>query len=135
MSLKEIVTEARDTVAALFKDDENITQLTNIINKSIQLSENTDSDLNNIHQLGEGWVAEETLAIAIYCSLKYRHDFSKAIITAVNHKGDSDSTGAVTGNIVGAICGYDAMDMKWKNDLEIEETILKTADCLSDIID
>ena len=55
-------------------------------------------------------MAEETLAIAIYCSLKYQNDFSKGIIAAVNHSGDSDSTGAVTGNILGALLGFDAIE-------------------------
>ena len=47
---------------------------------------------------GEGWVAEETLGIAIYCALRHQDDFSAGVIAAVNHKGDSDSTGAVAAN-------------------------------------
>lgn len=129
-SLKEIIEEARDTVAEIFGGDPYIAELVDIINLAIKLSENNDSDLNNIHRLGEGWVAEETLAIAIYCSLKYEKDFSKAIITSVNHKGDSDSTGAVTGNILGARIGYEAIDAKWKNDLELKELILSVSDSL-----
>jgi len=75
-------------------------------------------------------VAEETLGIALYCSLKYQNDFSSGLIAAVNHKGDSDSTGAVTGNILGALTGYDAMDEKWKQHLEIRDVILEIADDL-----
>lgn len=30
-----------------------------------------------------------------------------AVLTAVNHDGDSDSTGAITGNIMGAIYGFE----------------------------
>ena len=101
-----------------------------MIDLAVTLSKNTDSDLNNIHRLGEGWAAEETLGIAIYCALKYQKDFSKAIITAVNHRGDSDSTGAVTGNILGALVGYDAIDNKWKQDLELIDVILEMADDL-----
>ena len=40
-------------------------------------TEENKTRLENIRELGEGWVAEETLAIAIYCSLKYQNDFSK----------------------------------------------------------
>lgn len=128
--LKEIVTEARETVTMLFKDDENISELIDIIDESIRLSENTDSDLNNIHHLGEGWVAEEALAIAIYCSLRYQSDFSGGVIAAVNHKGDSDSTGAITGNILGALNGFEAIEQKWKDNLELYDTILQVADML-----
>ena len=95
------------------------------------MSEEADADdLDNIHALGEGWVAEETLGIALYCALKYQSDFSKAMITAVNHKGDSDSTGAVTGNILGALIGYTAIDSKWKKNLELLDVILEIADDL-----
>lgn len=127
MSLKEIVIDARDTVNELFKDDRHIRELDEIITRAMELSENNDSDIDNIHKLGEGWVAEETLAIAIYCSLKYQTDFSKAIIAAVNHNGDSDSTGAVTGNIIGALLGFDAIEDKWKKNLELFDVIEEMA--------
>ncbi len=130
MTLKEIVEEARDTAARLFADDENIEEMVNVIDKAIELSENSEPDLDNIHLLGEGWVGEEALAIALYCSLKYENDFSKALIASVNHKGDSDSTGAITGNIVGAICGYEAMEQKWKDNLELSDLIINIADML-----
>ena len=126
-SLKDIVLEARDKVSDLFADNKFIKELTDIINLSIELSENNDTDLNNIHRLGEGWVAEETLGIALYCSLKYHNDFDKAITAAVNHNGDSDSTGSVTGNIAGAIVGYDSINDKWKHDLELSDVILEMA--------
>jgi len=128
--LMEAVTEARDTAAKVFEGDKHLRELTDIINLAIELSENDDSDLDNIHRLGEGWIAEETLAIALYCSLKHQDDFSAGVTAAVNHKGDSDSTGAVTGNILGALLGYDAIDEKWKQNLEIADVILEIADDL-----
>lgn len=131
MNLKEIVLEAKETVIKMFKCDEYMDTLVNIIDLAVELSENSDNDLDNIHHLGEGWVAEETLGIALYCSLRYQNDFSKAIITSVNHKGDSDSTGAVTGNILGALIGYDRIEQKWKNDLELLDVILNVSDELS----
>jgi len=126
-SLKDIICEARDTAMEVFADDGNLHILEILINKAIDLSENELDDLENIRDLGEGWVAEETLAIAIYCSLKYQSDFSKGIIAAVNHSGDSDSTGAVTGNILGALLGYDAIEEKWKENLELKDVILEMA--------
>ena len=131
MSLKDMVLEARDSVSKLFAGDKNLPVLVDIINRAVRLSEEADADdLDNIHALGEGWVAEETLGIALYCALKYQNDFSKAMITAVNHKGDSDSTGAVTGNILGALVGYTAIDSKWKKNLELLDVILEVADDL-----
>ena len=128
--LREIVLEARDTAASMFAGDQNLPYLTEMINRAVRLSENDACDLDNIHALGEGWVAEETMAIAIYCALKYQHNFSKAIIVSVNHRGDSDSTGAVTGNILGAMVGYEAIEEKWKRNLELHDVILEMADDL-----
>ncbi len=128
MTLRQIVTEAKETCSRIFAGDAHLKELTELIDRAIVLSENGADDLQNIRALGEGWVAEETLAIAIYCSLKYADDFSKGVIAAVNHSGDSDSTGAVTGNILGALLGYDAIAQQWKTDLECADVILEIAD-------
>lgn len=129
-SLKEIVIEARDMASALYADDGYLKKLTEMIDLAVSLSENSESDLDNIHRIGEGWVAEETLGIAIYCSLRHQNDFSAGVAAAVNHRGDSDSTGAVTGNILGAFLGYKAIEERWKNGLELAEVILELADDL-----
>lgn len=128
LTLKEIVLEARDVMTQIYSGDACLKELTDIMDLAISLSENHDSDLDNIHRLGEGWTAEETLGIALYCSLRYENDFSAGIIAAVNHKGDSDSTGAVTGNILGALAGYERIEQKWKENLELAEVILEMAD-------
>ena len=127
--MKEIIVEAENTIAKLFEQDDHLQELIDIIDTAIKLSEDTTSDdLDNIHKLGEGWVAEETLGISLYCALRYQNDFSAGIIAAVNHNGDSDSTGSVTGNILGAFLGYDAIPEKWKKDLELSDVILEIAD-------
>lgn len=129
-TLLQIVREARDTVRVLFAGDKHLDELTARIDLAVRLADNQAPDLENIHRLGEGWVAEETLAIAIYCALRHSDDFSAGIIAAVNHCGDSDSTGAVTGNILGALHGYDAIGKAWTRDLELRDVILEMADDL-----
>lgn len=129
-NLKAIVIEARNATEKMFAGDEHLKELADIIDRAVAFSENEASDRENIRSLGQGWVAEEALAIAIYCSLRYTDDFSKGIIAAVNHSGDSDSTGAVTGNILGALTGYEAMEDKWKKDLECADVILEMAEDL-----
>ncbi len=128
MPLKDIVIEARNTVEKLFEGDENLKELTEIIDLAVELSENEEPDLDNIYRLGQGWVAEEALAISIYCAIRYQNDFSGGMIASVNHRGDSDSTGAITGNIIGAIVGYDAIESKWKENLELIDVIIEMAD-------
>ena len=81
-----------------------------LVQKAIALANREDvTDLEAIHALGEGWVAEEALAIALFCALRHRDDFAAALRAAVNHKGDSDSTGAICGNIMGAFLGAEAV--------------------------
>jgi ADP-ribosylglycohydrolase len=87
-----------------------------------------------IARLGEGWVAEEALAISIYCALVAR-DFRQGIILAVNHDGDSDSTGAVTGNLLGAMFGVEAIPAEWLEPLELRTVITELADDLYDFHD
>ena len=130
IDLKKIVLEAKETVCDMFKECEYTSELAYIIDQAVKLSENDEADIDNIKCLGGGWVAEEALAIAIYCSLRYQNDFSSGIIAAVNHDGDSDSTGAITGNILGALVGYDAIEEKWKQNLELADVILEMADDL-----
>ncbi|MBO6254594.1 MAG: ADP-ribosylglycohydrolase family protein, partial [Bacteroidaceae bacterium] len=68
--------------------------------------------------------------IALFCALKHFGNFEEAVIAAVNHGGDSDSTGAVTGNILGAAVGYEAIPQFFKDDLELHDVILHMADDL-----
>ena len=76
-----------------------------------------------IKLLGEGWHGDEAIAISVYCALKSPDDFEKALILAVNHSGDSDSTGAIVGNILGTYLGEDAIPQKWRKSLELEQEL------------
>jgi ADP-ribosyl-[dinitrogen reductase] hydrolase len=79
-----------------------------------------------IATLGEGWVAEEALAIAVYCALVAR-DFAHGVRLAVNHSGDSDSTGAITGNLLGVMLADGAIPRAWLDALELREEIEQIA--------
>lgn len=52
------------------------------------------------------------------------------MIASVNHSGDSDSTGAVTGNIVGAYLGLKDIPQKYIENLELKDVTLDIADDL-----
>lgn len=101
-----------------------------LLERALELADNNQPDIDNIQKLGEGWVGEETLAIAVYCVARHIDSFEDAIIASVNHDGDSDSTGSVAGNIIGAILGYDAIPAKFKKNLELHDVILAIADDL-----
>ncbi len=109
---------------------QEVLEMMGIARVAIDLSANNRSDLQNIGALGEGWVGDEALAIALYCAIRHFDNFEQAMIAAVNHGGDSDSTGAVTGNILGAAVGYEAIPQFFKHDLELHDVILHMADDL-----
>lgn len=102
-----------------------------IIQKSLDLAGTTLTDREAIRQLGEGWVAEETVAIAVFCVMRYIRDFEGCLVAAVNHDGDSDSTGAVAGNIIGTILGHSGIPEKFRKDLELHDVLLSIADDLA----
>ena len=112
-------------------------KIRNLLDRAVSLALTPSvSDLEGIHRLGEGWVAEEALAIAIFCAVRYQNDFSAAIRAAVNHKGDSDSTGAVCGNILGAWLGKEAVEEAFDlRNLELRDVIEKIADQLFDTVE
>jgi ADP-ribosylglycohydrolase len=80
-------------------------------------------------KLGAGWVAEEALSIALFSALTGR-TFEDAVVTAVNHSGDSDSTGAIAGNICGVLYGLEAIPDRWLTKLELRDEIQQVADDL-----
>ena len=76
-----------------------------------------------IERLGAGWVGEEALAISLYCALASQDDFARGVLLAVNHSGDSDSTGAITGNLLGLMLDVGAIPEKWLAELELRAEI------------
>ncbi len=129
-SIEEAVVSAISAAKSLFPDARNLSAFVNIVKKAIELAHENIDDLDAIHSLGEGWVAEETLAIAAYCAIKHPNDFEAALVAAVNHNGDSDSTGAVTGNIMGAGLGLSGIPDKFIENLELRDVIQEIADDL-----
>ena len=58
--------------------------------------------------------------------------FKKGVLLSVNHSGDSDSTGSIAGNILGALYGFDIIPEHWIEDLELKELIGEVASDLFD---
>jgi ADP-ribosylglycohydrolase len=82
-----------------------------------------------VESLGSGWVATEALAIALY-SVMACDTFEEAVILAVNHSGDSDSTGALAGSLAGALFGAQTIPSRWTVDLELHTEMVALADDL-----
>lgn len=118
------------------KDKEYLKALTL---EAVRLAQSDIPDADAIKKLGEGWTAEEAWAISLYCAIRHIDSMKDAIIASVNHDGDSDSTGSITGNIMGAIYGYEAIKKErlfcpkakeFENTIELANIILALADDL-----
>ncbi|MBO4687341.1 MAG: ADP-ribosylglycohydrolase family protein [Clostridiales bacterium] len=137
VKLTDLIDKSKETISAIFAQRKHLEVFINLIDRAVALAGNDSSDEDNIAAIGAGWCGDEALAISLYAALRHEGDFSSAIIAAVNHSGDSDSTGAITGNIVGAMVGYSAIEEKWKADLELRDVLLEMADdlCFGCLID
>ena len=125
-----IVEKSLEIVSGAYGDDApSMVDFKNLIRKALRLEDNLLQDWEIIENgLGGGWVAEETLAIAVFSVIRH---INARMICAVNHGGDSDSTGAVAGNIIGAIIGYEAIPNKFTKSIQLKELLISTADALS----
>lgn len=127
--VSEMTWKKEQPIGEVFHND--VERQRELLERALLLADNNLSDVENIIRLGEGWVGEEALAIAVYAVARHIDSFEETLIAAVNHDGDSDSTGAVAGNIIGAIVGYEAIPSKFKEHLELHNVILAIADDLN----
>jgi hypothetical protein len=99
------------------------------LNRAMESVMGAEPTAETVQSLGEGWVAEEALAIGLYCALVAR-DFAHGVLLAVNHGGDSDSTGAIAGKLLGLVAGESGIPGRWRERLELGDVIAEVADDL-----
>jgi ADP-ribosylglycohydrolase len=85
-----------------------------------------DPGIKTIGALGEGWVGEEALAMGVHAVLRGR-SLKEVLMIAVNHDGDSDSTGSIAGQIWGASQGVDGMPVGWVSALDVRAPLFHAA--------
>jgi ADP-ribosyl-[dinitrogen reductase] hydrolase len=74
----------------------------------------------------------ETLRAAVWCVLQAK-SFEEAAVLAVNLGNDSDTTGAVTGALAGALFSERGIPSRWLQKLADRERLLSVADRLADL--
>jgi ADP-ribosylglycohydrolase len=117
-ALPDAVMVAREQ---LIRWDQHEEQLA-VLDRAVDLAAHKPSPEMIADELGGGWVGEEALAIGV-CAALAADDLAGGLLMAVNHSGDSDSTGAICGNILGAMWGIDAIPPVWLAELELREVI------------
>lgn len=106
------------------------------LDRAVHLAASAAPEFGTVERVGLGWIAEECLAIAVHCLLTAGAEpdpeaVRRALTLSVTHSGDSDSTGAVCGNLLGAAHGLSALPEDWSAQVEGSGTILRTADELT----
>lgn len=107
------------------------------LQQAVEAARSGEPSFAAVQALGEGWVAEEALAIGVYAALARPEpeQFRDALSLAVSHRGDSDSTGCICGNILGAHHGVKALPEYLLEPLEGRAAIEALADDLTTIVE
>ncbi|MEU9133235.1 ADP-ribosylglycohydrolase family protein [Kitasatospora sp. NPDC048540] len=100
------------------------------LRRAVRIADEGPGSAEAVERVGLGWIAEECLAIAVYALLAGA-DAREALLLSVNHSGDSDSTGAVCGNLAGAAYGLAGLPAEWTDAVEGRATLLQVADDLA----
>lgn len=104
------------------------------IKRGIMLASEDKDPVEAMKEIGQGWTADEAMALAIYCSLKYENDYEQGVTVATSYDGNVDSIGSITGNILGANLGSLEVPYNWIKALELSELIMYGADRLLEAV-
>lgn len=97
------------------------------LTRALDLAAEGAPTAEKLESLGAGWIAEEALAMGVYSALA-TPDVTDALLLSVNHSGDSDSTGSICGNLLGARHGDHGLPQEWLERIEGRATITVLAD-------
>ncbi|WP_414943473.1 ADP-ribosylglycohydrolase family protein [Amycolatopsis sp. cmx-11-32] len=97
------------------------------LDQALALAEKGAPTPERLETLGQGNIGETALSMSVYVALATT-DPNTALLASVNHSGDSDSTGSVCGNLVGAMYGEEELEPSWLAKLELAEVIGRLAD-------
>jgi ADP-ribosylglycohydrolase len=98
----------------------------------VQMCLDWDDEEKALAYLGEGWVGEEAVALALYCFLRYPDSNEKVVIRGANTNGDSDSIACIAGAISGAYLGIEAIPENWVSRIEKSQYLGELAARLAD---
>jgi ADP-ribosylglycohydrolase len=96
---------------------------------TIAMAARPDLCAEDLEMLGAGGGTTAVLAVGICCALAAR-TFGEGVLLATNHSGPSASTAAATGNVLGAMWGYEVIPPGWIMSLRLRHEITRLADDL-----
>lgn len=121
------LTVAIDRASVLLSDHPQAKETQDAMAKAVALAR-LSQDHGDVARgaLGEGWVGEEALAIAIYSCL-VGSSFEDTMRIAANHDGDSDSTASIAGQLFGARWGLESMPWAWVAPIDVFGAVCEVA--------
>ena len=108
-SLKEHFCNAADAVAGQFASFPEAALLSKKLKNAVAMAQDPDRDATETMEALECISAAQVLCGAVYACLSCDGDFDRAMILAINHSGKSAAVGAVTGALLGAHLGVEAL--------------------------
>jgi ADP-ribosylglycohydrolase len=119
----EQVLETADKVASL---DQDMAAMLRWVTQMLHLNPE-----EALFEIGTSSDAIEAIPAATYCFLKYPRHFQNAVLAAVNAGDASDSIAALTGSMVGAYAGIEAIPRQWQVEVENPDVLTGTAEGLA----
>jgi len=119
----EQVLETADWVASL---DQDMAAMLRWVTQMLHLNPE-----EALFEIGTSSDAIEAIPAATYCFLKYPRQYQNAVLAAVNAGDASDSIAALTGSMVGAYSGIDAIPKHWQLEVENPDVLVGTAKSLA----
>jgi ADP-ribosylglycohydrolase len=124
------IREAVESVFERLKKEPGHEETLIALERAVELAGRSgEPSVERVEELGAGWVGEEALAIGVYCAM-VAEDFEHGVRLAVNHSGDSDSTGSIAGALLGVGCGEYGLPGEWLKRLELRDVISAMGDDL-----
>ena len=119
----EQVLETADKVAGL---DQDMAAMLRWVTQMVHLNPE-----EALFEIGTSSDAIEAIPAATYCFLKYSRQYQNAVLAAVNAGDASDSIAALTGSMVGAYSGIDAIPKHWQLEVENPDVLVGIAESLA----
>lgn len=130
-SFEEAYKEVKNKISQ-DKESTDFINYLNILEKNLEVEFKNPNEMTEV--LGEGWTGETALGLAVY-AFKHGKSFEHTLIISTNHRGDSDSTASMAGQLFAAFNNLESEDLEVYNKIDLKNVIDKSLDNLEIIND
>lgn len=111
-TVKKLTGDVEETAAAEFMD------VLEKVREAVDSGFETDRLINSLGlEKGVGGYIYHTVPVVIFLWLKFQNDYEHAMETIIRLGGDTDTTAAILGGVIGARTGRDGIPQQWLEDI------------------